>query len=92
MLSFTNEVTYASSKQLKFLKLLTNHFCGPGSSFDIETDHGLEGPGIVSRWGPRFSAPAQTGPRAHLASCTMGTGSFPGVESGRGVTLTPHPF
>jgi hypothetical protein len=21
----------------------------------------------------------------------MGTGSFPGVESGRGVTLTPHP-
>jgi hypothetical protein len=29
---------------------------------------------------------------AHPASCTMGTGSFPGVESGRGVTLTPHPF
>jgi hypothetical protein len=22
----------------------------------------------------------------------MGTGSFPGVKSGRGVTLTPHPF
>ena len=22
----------------------------------------------------------------------MGTGSFPGVNSGRGVTLTPHPF
>jgi hypothetical protein len=22
----------------------------------------------------------------------MGTGSLPGVESGRGVTLTPHPF
>jgi len=21
----------------------------------------------------------------------MGTGSFPGVKSGRGVTLTPHP-
>jgi len=21
----------------------------------------------------------------------MGTGSFPGVNSGRGVTLTPHP-
>jgi hypothetical protein len=32
----------------------------------------------------------QTGPGAHLASCTMSTGSFPGVESGRGVTLTPH--
>ena len=22
----------------------------------------------------------------------MGTGSFPGVKSGRGVTLTPHPY
>jgi hypothetical protein len=22
----------------------------------------------------------------------MGTGSFPGAESGRGVTLTPHPL
>jgi len=42
--------------------------------------------------GARFSAPAQTGPGAHPASCTMGTGSFPGVKSGRGVTLTPHPL
>jgi hypothetical protein len=40
--------------------------------------------------GVRFSAPVQTGPGAHPASCTMGTGSFPGVKSGRGVTLTPH--
>jgi hypothetical protein len=40
--------------------------------------------------GARFSAPVQTGLGAHPASCTMGTGSFPGVESGRGVTLTPH--
>jgi len=40
----------------------------------------------------RFSAPVQTGPEAHPASCTMGTGSFLGVKSGRGVTLTPHPF
>jgi len=38
----------------------------------------------------RFSAPVQTGPGAHPASCTMGTGSFPGVKSGRRVTLTPH--
>jgi hypothetical protein len=36
--------------------------------------------------------PVQTGPGAHPASCTMGTGSFLGVESGRGVTLTPHPL
>jgi hypothetical protein len=40
----------------------------------------------------RFSALVQTGPGAHSAFCTMGTGSFPGVESGRGVTLTPHPL
>ena len=46
---------------------------------------------IKSRWG-EFSAPVQTGPRAHPASCTMGTGSFPGVESGRGVTLSSHPL
>jgi hypothetical protein len=42
--------------------------------------------------GARFSAPVQTGPGAHPASCTMGTGSFPGVESGRGVTVTRHPL
>jgi hypothetical protein len=42
--------------------------------------------------GARFSAPVQTGPRAHPAPCTMGNGSFPGVDSGRGVTLTPHPL
>ena len=41
--------------------------------------------------GARFSAPVQTGPGAHPASCTMGTGSFPGVKSGRGVKLTPYP-
>jgi len=40
----------------------------------------------------RFSAPVQTGPGAHPASCTMGTGSFPRVKSGQGVTLTPHPL
>ena len=30
--------------------------------------------------GTRFSAPVQTGPGAHPGSCTMGTGSFPGVK------------
>jgi len=32
--------------------------------------------------GARFSAPIQTGPGAHPASCTMGTGSFTGANSG----------
>jgi hypothetical protein len=49
--------------------------------------YGLDGPGIESRWRARFSAPVQTGPEAHPASCTIGTGSFPGVKCGRVVTL-----
>jgi hypothetical protein len=40
----------------------------------------------------RFFALNQTGSGTHPASCTMDTGSFPGVKSGRGVTLTPHPL
>ena len=63
---------------------------GAGSSVDIATGFGLDGPGIESRWGARFSASLQTGLGVHPASYTMGTGSFPGVKSGRGVTLTPH--
>jgi hypothetical protein len=42
--------------------------------------------------GARFSAPVQTGPGAHPTSCAMGTVSFPGIKSSRGVTLTPHPL
>jgi len=57
-----------------------------------QTGYGLDGPGIESRWGERFSAPVETGPGANPASCTMGTGSFPGVKSGRSVTLTHLPL
>ena len=60
------------------------------SSVGVATGYGLDGPGIESRWGAKFTAPVQTGPGAHPASCTMGTGSFPEVKSCRGVTLTPH--
>jgi len=52
----------------------------------IATRYGLDSPTIEFRWGARFSEPV------HPASCKMGTGSLPGVNSGRGVTLTPHPF
>jgi len=51
---------------------------------------GLSGNRILV--GTRFSAAVQTGPGAHPASWTMGTWSFPGVKSGWGVTLTPHPL
>jgi len=40
----------------------------------------------------KFSALVQTGPGPHPAFCTMGTESFPGVKSDRGVRLPPHSF
>jgi hypothetical protein len=42
--------------------------------------------------GARFSAPVQTGPGAHPASCTMATGSFPGGKErpGRDVGPSAH--
>ena len=36
--------------------------------------------------------PVQTGPGAHPASSTRGTGSYPGVKYGGGVLLTTHPL
>jgi hypothetical protein len=63
---------------------------GLGSSVGIMTGYGLDGPGIKSRWGRDFLCLSRQvlGP----ASCTIGSGSFSGVESGRGVTLTPYPL
>jgi len=79
--------------ELRRKTLVQYIFCsGPGSVVGIATGYGLDGPEIESRWGARYSAPAHTGPGAHPASCSMGTGSFQGVKSGRGVTLTLHPL
>ena len=77
---------------LMFIFGILYYLCGPGSVVGIATGYGLDGPGIESRWGARFFAPVQTGPGAHPASCTMGTGSSLGLKSGRGVKLAPHPF
>ena len=63
-----------------------------GISVSIATDLRVRQSGIESRWGRDFSAPVQTGPAAHPAPCTMGTGSFPGVKCGWGVLLTTHPL
>ena len=66
-------------------------FCGPGSSVGIATEL------LVGRSGDRIPVgrdfpPVQTGLGAHPASCTTGTGFFPGVEYGRSVLLTTHPL
>jgi hypothetical protein len=63
--------------------------CGPGSSVGITAE--LQ----AGRFGDRIPVgrdfpPVQTGPGAHQASCTMGTGSFQGVNYGWGVLLTTH--
>jgi len=41
--------------------------------------------------GARFSALVQTDPGAHPASCTMGTGYFPGVEAAGAWGWRPPP-
>jgi len=60
-------------------------------TFLFLTDYGLDGPGS-NHGGGRDFPPVQTGPGAHPASCKMGTGSFPGVNCGRGVLLTTNPI
>ena len=60
-----------------------------GSSVGIATELRAGRSGDRIRVGRDFP-PVQTGPGAHPASCTMGTGSFPGVKYGRGVLLTTH--
>jgi hypothetical protein len=53
----------------------------------IETRYGLDGPGM----NPDRREIFRTGPGAHPASCTMGTGSLPGVKRpGRGVDHPPR--
>jgi hypothetical protein len=62
----------------------------PRSSVGIATDYGYGRFGDQILVGARFSAPVQTGPGAHPASCTMGTRSFPGVKRpGRGANHPP---
>ena len=53
---------------------------GRNSSVGMANRYGLVGPMIESQWEARFSAPIQTDLGAHPASCTMGTGYFPGIK------------
>jgi hypothetical protein len=61
---------------------------GPGSSVVRATGYGPDGSGIEFRWEQDFP---------HLSRPVLGPTQppvkwVPGVESGRGVTLTPHPL
>jgi hypothetical protein len=64
-----------------------NSECGP-SRYSDWLRAGRSGDRIPV--GAIFFAHVQTGPGAHPASCTMGTGSFPGVK--RPPRLTTHPL
>jgi len=79
-------------RKIFVLVTLVNINVGPGSSVGIVTELRAGRSGDRIPVGARFSAPVQTGPGSHPASCTMCTVSFPVVKSGRGVTLTPHPL
>ena len=74
----------------KFYDILVLLLCA-GIVVGIATGNGLDGRGSNPGGGRDFP-PVQTGPGAHPASCTMGTGSFLGVKCGRDVLLTTHPL
>ena len=78
-------LTYITIEFVFILKPTRCTNSGPGNSVGIATEYELDGP--ESNPGGENFPPFQTGPGAHPASCTMGTESFPGVKSGRGVTL-----
>ena len=72
------------------LRMVSQALCGSGwlSRYSDSLRTGRSGDRIPV--GARFSAPVQTVLGAYPASCTMGTGSFPGVKRpGRGVDHPP---
>jgi hypothetical protein len=80
-MDFSSAYSY-SNREIRWVTDLSG---GPGSSVGIATGYGDRIPvGVL------FFVHIQTGPGAHPASCTMGTGSFPGVKQpGRGADHTP---
>jgi hypothetical protein len=79
-------------QKAKIFRYDHHSMCGKDSSVGIATGYGLDDLGIESRWGRDFS---------HLSRPTLGPtqppvqwvpGFFPGVKSGRGVTLTSNPL
>jgi hypothetical protein len=82
---------YITGRSVNTKGKVTPIISGPGISVGIATGYELQGPGS-NLGGGLDIPPFQTGPRVHLASCKMGTGSSQGVKCGRGVLLTTHPL
>jgi len=79
---FTSHLTLPrSAKDLDTGESSAEHLLILGQYVGTATGYELDGPGIESRWKQRLFANVQTCPDAHLGSCTMGTGSFPGVKA-----------
>ena len=64
---------------------------GPGSIVGIATGYGLDGPGINPGGGEIFRT-CPDRPWGPPSLPYNGYRVFPGVKSGQGVTLTPHPL
>ena len=62
------------------------------SSVGITTGYGLDGPGIESRCWQDFPHLFRPALGATQPPVQWVPGLSPGVKSGRGVTLTPHPL
>jgi hypothetical protein len=82
MVPSISRATYSCCKTCVLVYFLTLHDRPENVGWDnavvIATCYGMDGLGIKSQWGARFSTPVQTFPRAHLACYPMSTGSFPG--------------
>ena len=66
-------------------------FCGSGSSLDIATDYGLDGPGSNPD-GDEIFRPSRPTLWPTQPPVQWVPGLFPGGRGGRGVRLTPTPI
>ena len=79
-LAYAHSIHRRPSSSPRPSQLLSTLIVRRDSSVGIATRYEMDGPGIASRMRARFSHPMETGPGAHPASYTMGTGSFLAVK------------